>query len=94
MRTRYLLLVVGLCLFYGSSSAQSTTGALTISFTVAPSSTILMLPDGKMHVYVANPPADNDARAIYFPPLSPEKKHDDAIQEERTKLAALPKKQR
>ena len=96
MRTliQYLLLVFGISLLSSPSLAQSTTGALTIAFTVEPSSTILVLPDGKLQVYIANPLAGNDARSIYFPPPPPDTKHDDAVREERSKVAVRPKKNR
>ena len=92
--TQYLLVLFGLCIFSSLSLAQRATGALTVAFSIEPSSTILLLPDGKLQIYVANPPAGNDARAIYFPPPPTEIKHDDAVREKKSKVVVVPKKNR
>jgi len=66
--TRYLLPAVALLVISTAAQAQSATGTLNVAFTIEPSSTIVVQPNGDLHVYVANPPTANDARPIYFPP--------------------------
>jgi len=94
MLIRYLFLLTIFSLITTALQAQSPRGTLTVSFTVEPSSTIRMMPDGRLDVYVANPPANNDARPIYFPPASAAPKPASSVSKGEPKVVEVPKEKR
>lgn len=92
--TRILLVAIAALVISTAAQAQSTTGTLTVAFNIEPSSTVVVMPNGDLQVYVANPPTSNDSRAIYFPPTAGTKSEIANHVVNDPKVVAVPKKKR